>query len=223
MGERMLNQALSTLKVEPDAITWDRWEALAKEYGTKSQLEILADIGLGKRLSFVVAQALTRTPGKVDEASAPAARQGTLSLRGVEGVAIQYAKCCRPIPGDTIIGQFRKGQGLVVHLRDCVALKKQRYDSSELVDVEWATDVQGDFDAGIRVMVSDRRGLLADLATAIADSQANIDAVSMEKPDGAGVIAMFFGVQVHDRKHLAAVMRNLRHVADVRKVQRART
>ena len=71
LGERMLNQALATLKVEPDAITWDRWEALAKEYGTKSQLEILADIGLGKRLSFVVAQALTRTPGKVDESFVP--------------------------------------------------------------------------------------------------------------------------------------------------------
>jgi GTP diphosphokinase / guanosine-3',5'-bis(diphosphate) 3'-diphosphatase len=223
LGERMLNQALATLKVEPDAITWDRWEALAKEYGTKSQLEILADIGLGKRLSFVVAQALTRAPGKIDETFAPPGKAGTLTLRGVEGVAIQYAKCCRPIPGDTIVGQFRKGQGLVVHLRDCVTLKKQRVDSPELVDVEWAPDVRGDFDAGVRVLVSDRRGLLADLATAISDSQANIDAISMEKPDGAGVIAMFFGVQVHDRKHLAAVMRNLRHIPDVRKVQRART
>ena len=115
-------------------------------------------------------------------------------------MAIQYAKCCRPIPGDTIVGQFRKGQGLVVHLRDCVTLKKQRVDSAELVDVEWAPDVQGEFDAGVRVLVSDRRGLLADLATAISDSQANIDAISMEKPDGAGVIAMFFGVQVRDRK-----------------------
>jgi len=222
LGERMLNQALATMKVEPDAVTWDRWESLAKEYGTKSQLEILADIGVGKRLSFVVAQALTRTPGRPDETTAPT-KQGTLSLRGVEGVAIQYAKCCRPIPGDTIIGQFRKGQGLVVHLRDCAALKKQRYDAAELVDVEWAGDVQGEFDAGVRVMVNDRRGLLADLATSIADSQANIDAVSMEKPDGAGVIAMFFGVQVRDRRHLAAVMRNLRHIADVRRVQRART
>ena len=224
LGERLLNQALATLKVEPEAITWDRWEALAKEYNTKSQLEILADIGLGKRLSFVVAQALTRTPGKADEtASAPPARGGTLSLRGVEGVAIQYAKCCRPIPGDKIIGQFRRGQGLVVHVRDCAALRKQRVDAAELVDVEWSGDVQGEFDAGVRVLVSDRRGLLADLATAIADAGANIDAISMEKPDGAGVIAMFFGVQVRDRRHLAAVMRNLRRIADVRRVQRART
>jgi len=138
-------------------------------------------------------------------------------------VAIQYAKCCRPIPGDAVVGQFRKGQGLVVHVRECVTLKKQHVDAAELVDVEWAADVQGDFDAGVRVLVSDRRGLLADLATAIADAEANIDAISMEKPDGAGVIAMFFGVQVRDRRHLAAVMRNLRRIADVRRVQRART
>ena len=224
LGERLLGQALATLKVDPEAITWERWEALAKEYGAKSQLEILADIGLGKRLSFVVAQALTRLGDRPDEAGAQApAKPGALSLRGVEGVAIQYAKCCRPIPGDAIVGQFRKGQGLVVHTRECVTLKKQRVDAAELVDVEWATDVQGVYDAGVRVLVSDRRGLLADLATAIADAEANIDAISMEKPDGAGVIAMFFGVQVRDRRHLAAVMRNLRRIADVRRVQRART
>jgi len=220
LGERLLNQALATLKVEPEAVTWERWEALAKEYGAKTQLEILADIGTGKRLSFVVAQALTRPAGKADEASATTgnatAKPAALSLRGVEGVAIQYAKCCRPIPGDSIVGQFRKGQGLIVHLRDCATLRKQRYDVGELVDVEWAPDVQGVFDCGVRVLVADRRGLLAELATTIGDADANIDAVSMERPDG-GEVAMFFGVQVRDRRHLAHTMRALR------RVQRART
>jgi len=226
LGERLLNQALATLKVEPECVTWERWEALAKEYGAKTQLEILADIGTGKRLSFVVAQALTRPAGKADEASATTgnatAKPAALSLRGVEGVAIQYAKCCRPIPGDSIVGQFRKGQGLIVHLRDCATLRKQRYDVGELVDVEWAPDVQGVFDCGVRVLVADRRGLLAELATTIGDADANIDAVSMERPDG-GEVAMFFGVQVRDRRHLAHTMRALRRVSDVRRVQRART
>src|SRR5438309_1447155 len=222
LGERLLNQALATLKVTPEAITWDRWEALAREYGTKSHLDILADIGLGKRLSFVVAQALTRPHGKGDE-PAPPAKTGALTLRGVEGVAIQYARCCRPIPGDAIVGQFRKGHGLIVHLRDCVTLRKQRVDVGELVDVEWSPDVQGVFDAGVRVLVSDRRGLLADLATSIGNADANIDTVSMERPDGSEVLAMFFSVQVRDRKHLAQVMRAMRHVPDVKRVQRART
>ena len=188
LGERMLNQALAALKVEPETISWDRWEALAREYGAKSQLEVLADIGLGKRLSFVVAQALTRPPGRAEEAvmtigaATAAAKPLALTLRGVEGVAIQYAKCCRPVPGDAVVAQFRRGQGLAVHTRDCVTLRKQRIDADQLIDVEWAADVEGVFDAGVRVLVADRRGLLADLATAIAAAEANIDNVSMERP-----------------------------------------
>ncbi len=229
LGERLLNQALLTLKVAPEAVTWDRWEALAREYAAKSHLEILADIGLGKRLSFVVAQALTRATGHADDASGagatPASGAGkpSLTLRGVEGVAIQYAKCCRPIPGDKVVGQFRKGQGLLVHNRECLTLKKQRSDMDQLIDVEWAPDIEGVFDAGIRLLVADRRGLLAALAIAISDAQANIDNVSMERPDGGGALAMFFSVQVRDRQHLARVMRGLKRVPDVRRVQRART
>jgi len=224
LGERLLTQALATLKVVPESITWDRWEALAKEYGAKNHIDILADIGLGKRLSFVVAQALTKTAGKPDDPQAAAgAKLGSLTLRGVEGVAIQYAKCCRPIPGDAIVGQFRRGQGLIVHTRDCLTLKKQRIDAPELIDVEWAKDVQGVFESGLRVLVADRRGLLADLATAIADADGNIGAVSMERPDGGDVLAMFFAVQVRDRAHLAQVLRSLKRVPDVKRAQRTRT
>jgi len=226
LGERLLNQALATLKVEPETITWERWEALAREYAAKSQIEILADIGLGKRLSFVVAQALTRPPGKADDASTTqagnSAKPGALTLRGVEGVAIQYAKCCRPIPGDTVIGQFRRGQGLIVHVRDCPTMRKQRVDGTEFVDVEWAPDAQGTFEAGVRVLVANRRGMLAEVATTIGDADANIDTVSMERPDGNDV-AMFFSLQVRDRRHLAHIMRALRRVPDVRRVARART
>ncbi len=223
LGERLLNQALATLRVEPDAITWDRWEALAKEYDAKSQLDILADIGLGKRLSFVVAQALTKVAGKSEDTANVTSKPGALTLRGVEGVAIQYAKCCRPIPGDTVVGQFRRGQGLLVHTRDCITLKKQRHDPAELVDVEWSPEVTGVFETGLRLLVADRRGLLADLATSIADADANIDAVSMERPDGGDVLAMFFAVQVRNRHHLAQVIRALKHIPDVKRALRART
>jgi GTP pyrophosphokinase len=224
LGEQLLDQALATLKVAPETISWERWESLQKEFGAKSQLDILADIGLGKRLSFVVAQALTRPAGKGDTGTAVAqGKPSALTLRGVEGVAIQYAKCCRPIPGDKVVGQFRRGHGLAVHTRDCVTLKKQRGDTEQFVDVEWAQDVEGVFDAGIRLLVADRRGLLADLATSIADAQGNIDNVSMERPDGGGLIAMFFSVQVRDRRHLAHIMRGLKQVNAVRRVQRAWT
>ena len=224
LGERMLEQALASLKAAPESITPERWEALAREYGAKSRVDILADIGQGKRLSFVVAQALTRAvPRAPDDAPQGPPRLGALQLRGVEGVAIQYGKCCRPIPGDAIVGQFRRGQGLFVHTRDCQTLRKSRVENDQIVDVEWAPKVEGVFEAGIRILVDDQRGLLARLATAISDAGANIEYVSMERPDSDRVVNMFFSVQVKDRKHLAHVMRALRRIAEVKRVHRART
>src|SRR5262249_57645761 len=109
------------------------WDAVLREYGAKSRLEILADIGLGKRLAFVVGQALTGAAARTaDEPASGPTRTGTLQLRGVEGVAIQYSKCCRPIPGDAIVGQFRRGQGLLVHTRDCQTLRKGRVDTDQI-------------------------------------------------------------------------------------------
>ena len=224
LGERMLEQALASLKASPRSITPERWDALMREYGAKSRLEILADIGLGKRLSFVVAQALARAPARMaDEPASGPTRAGTLQLRGVEGIAIQYSKCCRPIPGDAIVGQFRRGQGLLVHTRECQTLRKGRVDTDQIVDVEWAPQVDGVFEAGVRLLVDDRRGLLARLATEIADAGANIEYLSMERPDGDRVVNMFFSVQVRDRRHLAHVMRALRRIAEVRRIHRART
>jgi GTP pyrophosphokinase len=224
LGERMLEQALASLKASPDSITAERWDALMRDYGAKTRLDVLADIGLGKRLSFVVAQTLTRANARIpDDAPPGSQRSGALQLRGVEGVAIQYSKCCRPIPGDAIVGQFRRGQGLSVHTRDCQTLRKGRVDTDQVVDVEWAPDVTGVFEAGVRLLVDDQRGLLARLATEIADAGANIEYVSMERPDGDHVINMFFSVQVRDRRHLAHVMRSLRRIQEVRRVHRART
>jgi len=224
LGERLLEQALASLKAAPESITLDRWDALVREYGAKSRLDVLADIGQGKRLSFVVAQALTRATSRVaEDAPQGPPRHGALQLRGVEGVAIQYGKCCRPIPGDAIVGQFRRGQGLLVHTRECQTLRKSRVESDQIVDVEWAPKVEGVFEAGIRILVDDQRGLLARLATAIADAGANIEYVSMERPDGDRVVNMFFSVQVQDRRHLAHVMRALRRIPEVKRVHRART
>jgi len=226
LGERLLEQALASLKLPSESVTPQTWEKLVREYGAKSRLDVLADVGVGKRLSFVVAQALSRASGRAGEDSAPGSgppRPEALQLRGVEGVAIQYGKCCRPIPGDAVVGQFRRGQGLLVHTRDCQMLRKNRPDTEQVVDVEWAPRVEGVFEAGIRLLVDDERGLLARLATAIADAGANIEYVSMERPDGDRVVNMFFSVQVRDRGHLANVMRSLRRIPEVKRVQRART
>ena len=173
LGERLLNQALATLKVEPDAISWDRWEALAKEYGAKSQLDILADIGLGKRLSFVVAQALTKVPGKTTSRRRAGARASSARSRCAAWKVWRSSTPSAAARSPATRSSASSGAAKGCSCTRATASRSRNSTSTptELVDVEWAPDVQGVFEAGIRLLVADRRGLLADLAMAIADAR----------------------------------------------------
>ena len=105
-------------------------------------------------------------------------------IRGSEGMAVQFASCCRPIPGDPIIGFIKKGQGLVVHTHDCPTALKSRTDPDKWIDVEWAPDTDRIFDVAIRVVAANQRGVLAKVAAAIAEAGSNIDNVSMDEERG---------------------------------------
>ena len=133
---------------------------------------------------------------------------------------MQLARCCHPIPGDPIIGTLRKGQGLEVHTHDCPNVAKLRGDRGRWVDVEWEHVVDDRlFDVGIRVLSRNARGVLARVASAIAEEDCNIQSVSMESEQG-DYTALSFTVQVHDRMHLARVMRAVRRVQEVVRIGR---
>jgi GTP pyrophosphokinase len=203
------------------AIGPERWDKLVRESGAKSREEILADIGLGKRLAAIVARQLLALADHPLDAKtqvvAPAA--ASIVIRGSEGMAVQFAKCCRPIPGDPIIGFIKKGQGLVVHTHDCPIVTKARTDPDKWIDVEWAPDTERSFDVGIRITAANQRGVLAKVATAIAEAGSNIDNVSMDEERGI-YTAMHFTIQVHNRLHLARVMKSLRRIPEVVRIVR---
>ncbi len=221
LGERLLNQALRALQVDPSEIGEGHWERLLKENAGKTRQAILADIGLGKRLNVVVAtQLLSGKEGAGGERKP--AKMGAVTIRGTEGMAVQLAKCCRPIPGDPIIGFINKGKGLVVHTHDCPAVADYRADPDKWLDVEWDTDTKKLFDVTIRLVVAHQRGVLAKVAAAIAEAGSNIDNVSMEGEDGSAYTTMTFTLQVENRVHLAAVMRNLRRTPEVVRIARVK-
>lgn len=216
LGERLLDQALHALKAKPDEIGPQHWEKLLKETGAKFKHEILTDIGLGKRLSVVVArQLLARTDASLHEGKSI----GPVTILGSEGMAVQYAKCCRPIPGDPIIGLIKKGQGLVIHTFDCPGIGKARNDPDKLLDVEWAKNTSKLFEASIKIIAADQRGVLAKITSEIAEAESNIENVSMEKSDDKYTY-IFFTIQVSNRKHLANIMRALRRIPEVIKISR---
>src|SRR5258706_1814233 len=133
LGERMLNQAVRALGVKPSEANSDRWERLVRDLGAKSRQEVVADIGLGKRLAAIVARKLlSLSEPHQSEGKAP---PGSIVIHGSEGLAVPFAKCCNPIPGDPITRFIKKGQGLVVHTHDCPTAAKSRGDPEKWLDV----------------------------------------------------------------------------------------
>ena len=227
LGERLLDQALKPLGLSLAETDDAAWERIIRDGGARTKEEVLADIGLGKRLSAVVARRFMKR-GEAADAKAGVARAsgakpvGSVVIRGTEGMAVQLANCCRPIPGDEILGSIKKGQGLVVHAADCrAAARSRKNEPDQWIDVEWDRAPKRLFQAAIGVTVANQRGVLAKVASEIADAGANIDSISMQE-DRAVFTTMMFVLEVANRDHLARVMRALHRLADVEKIVRVR-
>ncbi|MGA9395052.1 MAG: bifunctional (p)ppGpp synthetase/guanosine-3',5'-bis(diphosphate) 3'-pyrophosphohydrolase [Azonexus sp.] len=219
LGERLLRQELLTLGVVPISIPTDAWEQLTRSTGHKSLEDLYTDIGLGKRLPSVVARRLLAR----EEMSRNSPSNIALAIHGTEGMAIQLARCCQPIPGDPIIGSIKKGSGLIIHTHDCPTIRKSRTaEPHRWIDVEWEPDEGKLFDIRIKLEVKNARGVLAQVAAAIAESGSNIEHVAMDSDPEQLFTQLRFTIQVSHRIHLAAVMRRLRHIPEVSRIVRER-
>ena len=218
LGGNLLNQALAALKSGAEKVTDAEWERLLKENSAKSRQEVLAEIGLGKQLAIVIARELLSIAEP--KGSKSEKLPGSLIIRGSEGMALQFAKCCHPIPGDPIIGFLKKGHGLVIHTHDCPVARKTRGDPEKWLDVEWAPDTKKLFTVNIKMVASNQRGVLAKIAAGIAETDSNIDNVSLEPGDSSAYTIIHFTLQVHNRLHLARIMRSLRRVPEVLRIWR---
>src|SRR5918996_204640 len=215
LGERLLDQALRGLKASLAEVDDAAWERVVRDGGARSREELLADIGLGKRLPAGLAPRLFKKTELEEGKSA-----GSVTIRGTEGVAVQLATCCRPIPGDPIVGSIKKGQGLVVHASECRAIVRSRTNEpDQWIDVEWDPRTTRLFQAAIDVTVENQRGVLAKVASEIAEGGSNIDSITMEE-DRAVFTTMHLVLEVANRQHLARVMRALRRLPDVKKISR---
>ncbi len=219
LGERLFNKALRALNPEatpPDAALWDR---LLKENMKHSKQELFADMGLGRKLPLVVAHQLLHIQG---EKSGAPAHPHAIVIRGSEGIAVELAQCCHPIPGDPILGFIHKDRGLIIHTHDCPALRAYHTDPDKWLDVEWEAEADRMFDVAVKVVVGNQRGVLAKVAAAISEQRSNIGNVSMEEEDGSPYTILYFTLQVENRMHLARVMRGLRGLEDVIRIFRVK-
>jgi guanosine-3',5'-bis(diphosphate) 3'-pyrophosphohydrolase len=242
LGEKMLAQALRAEglpvpTLDPsDAASVALWQQLTRWSGNRNRGELLVDIGLGRKIAVIVAKrlaqlmlergirpdAVTLTLGRyASDDTLPA--QGVVFVDGSEGNSIQLAPCCRPIPGDPIVGYLGRGEGLLVHTGDCPTGKRLfERDSERWMHVEWAEDLSRSFDTSLHVLVKNGKGVLAQVASSISSAEADIVHLDMDPEPAEDTIELRLQVSVRDRVHFADVLRTLRRSPVVLKVSRYR-
>ena len=202
LGRQLLNASLQQIG-QKQRLRTEKKMWLLKKLGMSDWNQLLEDISSGQRLPMMVARQLFPDAEYEPRSAQP------LPIHGAEGLMITYARCCRPIPGDAIIGHLTTERGLVIHRGNCPNIVGQEKHPENWLPVEWAENVSGEFSVDLRIVTKDRPGVLARLTATIAERGSNINNVSVESKDGRhSVIKMT--ISVKDRVHLAAIMRGLR-------------
>ena len=226
LGNKLLTQALRAEGIDgfqhDDPAHEALWDKLLRFTGNRNRQDLLMDIGLGKRIANIVAKRLVHLLAETGErpdalvltrerfTAHESATSGSITLDGSENASVQFAQCCRPIPGDSIVGYLGRGEGLVVHVQDCqVAKKLQHKDSERFIAVEWADETVRAFETNIVVTVNSGKGVLAKVAAALAAAEADITHIDMGKEAAQEASDLRFVVAVRDKAHLDVALRNL--------------
>jgi GTP diphosphokinase / guanosine-3',5'-bis(diphosphate) 3'-diphosphatase len=219
LGRRMLDRALGVFEVTAADISEKRLQVLLKDYHLTTLDDLLVEVGMGRRPSVLVARALV--PSETTDSKDDGMTMRPLVIKGTEGMVMRFSKCCRPIPGDPVIGIITGGRGLMIHAQSCRNIADRKYPKENTLDVQWEPGIDEEFPVEVSVIVEDRRGVLARVATAIGDADSNIENVGIEERDGL-TNKLQFTITVHNRQHLARVMRRVRNIPPVIKITRTR-
>ena len=223
LGRRLLNKALANFGSNLASVAKENINTVLNQTSLNSLDQLLEEIGLGNRMSYLIAQRLTKHSdiALLENGSKPE-QQESLAIRGSEGMVMNYAKCCHPIPGDPIVGHISSGRGMVIHTDDCNNITEIRDNPEKCVAVSWDPNVEGEFSVELRVELENLRGIIATLATTITGAEANIEKISTVERD-ARFIIVNLSLNVRNRVHLAHVMKRVRLIKAVTSVTRVKS
>ncbi len=230
LGEKMLSQALRAEGLplpsldDEDMPAAQLWQQLARWAGNRHVDELLIEVGLGRKIATIVAKKLARmlteqgqrpdavmlSMGRFANDDAPA--QGSVTLDGSEGASVRLATCCRPIPGDEVRGYLGRGEGLIVHTSECaIGRRLMQRDSEHWIAVSWSEELSRAFEASVGILLTNGKGVLAQVASAVSSAEADITHIAMsDESERRETVEMSLLLAVRDRLHLADVLRTLK-------------
>ncbi len=215
LGKRMLGRALANMDISLERVSNETLLKLLDLNKVQSLDELYESIGMGKRVAIAVAKALRPEDEHHEHEVAP------ISIDSSDGLLINFARCCRPIPGDPIVGHLSTGKGLVVHRETCNNVADLRSKRENITEVDWSATVGGEFLTELRVEVESERGIIASLATRIAETKTSIEGIHVKERDAQHSV-ITLTIAVRSRVHLADVMRRVRTMRSVTRASRAK-
>lgn len=200
LGKRLLERSFSELLLSMDSIKEEDFNRVLTELKLSSKEELFAEIGLGNQIIPLIARKLLGQIPNSENSSLP------LAIKGTEGVVLIYAKCCHPIPGDTIVGLFNPGRGIIVHRENCRHLAESKHSPNKYVFIAWANNVTGVFPVELRLEALNKRGILSLVASALSDCNANIKNIHVDDEYSKRSILLFV-IEVINRVHLGKILK----------------
>ncbi len=222
LGLRLLNRELDLFGYRYDQIQQTKLKEVLKEYHLDNDQALLAEVGLGNRIAPLIARRLIDTDKKSSELITGNNKKHETQpfvIKGTEGMVVHFPKCCYPIPGDPIVGFSSAGRGIVIHYRSCKNIAEFRNQPEKWIDVEWEENIERDFATQIRMYATNQRGVLATVAAAISEQEANILNVDIKDKDDRDTL-LSFDIEVRDRQHLAQVIRRIRRIKHISHISR---
>ncbi|MDX1519724.1 MAG: bifunctional (p)ppGpp synthetase/guanosine-3',5'-bis(diphosphate) 3'-pyrophosphohydrolase, partial [Gammaproteobacteria bacterium] len=220
LGKRLLIRELQAFSLKYSDINPELFQKLLKEYKLPDEAALLAEIGLGNRMAPLIARKLISGSNNGKARKTPSgSNTHPLAIKGTEGMVITFPKCCHPLPGDPILGVVTSGRGIVVHNQTCKNVAEFQHQQDKWIEVEWSENISGEFQCGLAMDVTNQRGMLATIATAISSVEANILSVDIKDKDDR-YTRLSFLIEVRDRRHLADVMRRIRGIKHVSHITR---
>jgi len=221
LGKRLLNRELEPFTLTYQDISKADMQYLISENKSENENMLFEDIGLGNKMAPLIARQLVVLKKLASKKDKKRSANNTipLTIKGTEGMVVNFPKCCYPIPGDPIHGFVTSGRGIVIHRQTCKNLVEYQNQQEKWIDVEWETENENEYRVKIHLNVNNQRGVLATVAAAIADADANINSVEIKERDDRHT-ALSFIVEVKNRAHLAKVIKKIRLIKSVIQIDR---
>ena len=216
-GKKLLEQSLENLNIKLKNVDKDKLRGALDSIGGRSLNRILKEIGLGIRVANVVARQIAGFVNKDSKIESDSAIP--LEITGSEGLVVNYAPCCKPIPGDSVMGHFTADKGLVVHQERCKNILSFRKDPQQCFPVNWGESSGKVFTSQIKIMANDEQGLLANIASAITETGTNISSIQTTDLN-SGIHDFVLDLEVSDRLHLSKIIKKIKTLKSIASVSR---